>query len=124
MCKKCTAVLKYVRELTGECKGNMEDAAKDTEHYQEVAQMTDADLPKHINELEPTRSLVAARLKKESMLQPHLMNQCMSNTEYDYSDYRAIGVNDGMLGVLASVLEIHGLDEEAESASAYIYIDE
>ena len=123
MCEKCDALLKHIKDMTESCIASAMETAEKTGDYRKAEAIPEKDLPKHINDPFPACLLVAARLAKESMLQPNLINACMSNEEYDYVDYRAIGVNDGMLTALTRLLDVAGLHDESTNASAYIYAD-
>jgi hypothetical protein len=114
------ALVRYLTEELESCENFlMEKAHAKSRVLNEVLEIPADDLPTHINSGGLKEELVNERLKGNDIDTPLWHTRVLYDEEFDYEDYKALGVNDGELRVIGRVFQMLGKEElETRAANA------
>lgn len=120
------------KKLIAFLKGEMEtceDILKDLAHSKSATLKRALEMPRedwalHVNDQTLLGRLVQARLKGEDIDVPQWHCECLYDEEFDFSEYKHLGYNDGVLHTVSLLLTEMGEMELAGRAAAAIYVND
>ena len=80
------------------------------------------DLPKYLNTVsKPAQEIVKSRLNGSKVMDFDPFLEVLFDVDFDYSEYRDLGVNDGALQTFSTLASRLGMDEESKRAASAVY---
>jgi len=119
-------LVKKLIELKEDARYNIACRVKDSSAYKEVESIPENELPLHINDHDPDSPkhfLISCRLSGDDPFEKDLCKcvEILYDVEFNMDSYREIGYNDGLATSVSMLLDIVGMEKEANQAREAIY---
>jgi hypothetical protein len=119
--EKLNAVIKMLQTIKMDSRFCIADKIRNNSDYKSLMDITDRDLPLHINDYDPETPqhfIISCRLSGEDPIEKNLSKciELLYDQEFSYEDYKNIGYNDGQASAVCRVFEALGMNEDAKQA--------